>query len=221
MATQEKPISDTISRIYGKVVATDVTVEDYMQNYAQHHCEYVEGVVIKLSPHSIEHSDLLKYFIHLIDAYFEMRPTGKLVLQPFVMRTEAFPNRRREPDLLVIMNDNPHEVRGSYIDGPADLVIEIVSEESVERDHGEKFTEYEKGGVPEYWIVDRLHDECRFYRLGDDGKYRRQVEDAEGNYRTATLPGLVLHVPTLWQENLPGNVSIVGAVTKMLEETDP
>jgi len=43
-------------------------------------------------------------------------------------------------------------LKHTYPDGPADLAIEIVSEESRLRDRGEKFAEYEVGGVKEYWI---------------------------------------------------------------------
>ncbi len=203
-------------RVTGEIVATGVSLEDYMAHYAAQHCEWIDGVVIKMAPASLEHNDLIKYLVHLFDIYFDLKPLGRLLLQPFVMRLPALPDRRREPDLLIVLNNNPHDLKDTYLDGPADIVIEIVSEESVERDHGEKFAEYEKGGVPEYWIIDPLRAECRFYRLDDTGRYRRQAEDSAGDYQTAALPGLKLHVPTLWQENLPRPTEIMAAVQKML-----
>jgi Uma2 family endonuclease len=42
------------------------------------------------------------------------------------------------------------------MDGAADIVIELVSPESVHRDYGEKLYEYEQAGVPGYWIIDPL-----------------------------------------------------------------
>jgi hypothetical protein len=39
-----------------------------------------------------------------------------------------------------------------------------------------------------------------------------QYADADGNYRTPALPGLVLHVPTLWHEQLPGPIAVAQAV---------
>lgn len=201
----------------GEIVATNVSLEDYMAHYAAHHCEWVEGTVIKMTPASLEHNDILKYFTHLLDIYFELKPVGRLVLQPFVIRLPAVPDRRREPDLMVILNDNPHELHETYMDGPADIVIEVVSEESVERDHGEKFAEYEKGGVPEYWIVDPLRNETRFYRMDDHGRYRRFTEDSSGHYQTPALPGLKVHVPTLWQDKLPGPAATANAVQAMLQ----
>jgi Uma2 family endonuclease len=213
MAISEQVLNDVI----GEIVATNVSLEEYMEHYAADHCEWVEGVVIKMSPGTIKHNKIMQYLIHLFNAYFELNPIGALITQPFVMRLAAFPNRRREPDLLVVLKTNPHELKETYMDGPADLCIEIVSEDSIDRDHGEKFKEYEKGGVPEYWIVDPIHKESRFYRLNEAGIYSRQTEDAQGNYYTPALPGLALHVPTLWNEDLPGPGATSAAVKAMLE----
>jgi Uma2 family endonuclease len=214
MAVNEQTLSDVL----GEIVAVGVTLEDYMEHYAADHCEWIEGVVIRVSPSELTHTKLIHYLYQLIDAFFELRPLGTVIGQPFVMRLPAFPRRRREPDLLVVLNTNPHELKKTYMDGPADICIEIVSEDSVDRDHGDKFKEYEKGGVPEYWIIDPLRDESRFYRLNEAGRYIRQAEDAQDNYRTPALPGLVLHVPTLWQDELPGPGTTSAAVKAMLEK---
>ncbi|MEO8393884.1 MAG: Uma2 family endonuclease, partial [Chloroflexota bacterium] len=143
MAISEQALSNLI----GEIVATNVSLEDYMEHYAEQHCEWVEGLVIKMSG-SLTHNDL-SYYLHLfLRAYFDLRPIGRVIGQPFVMRLPAFPNRRREPDLMVFLKTNPNELKDTYLDGPADICIEVVSEESVERDHGDKFREYEQGGVP-------------------------------------------------------------------------
>jgi Uma2 family endonuclease len=213
MAISEQVLNDVI----GDVVAINISLEDYMEYYAADNCEYVEGVVIRMSPATIQHNRLLKYLSQLLDAYFELNPIGLLITQPFVMRLAAFPKRRREPDLLVVLKTNPHQLHETFMDGPADVVIEIVSEDSVDRDHGDKFKEYEKGGVPEYWIIDPIHMETRHYRLNEQGRYARQSEDEHGNYRTPTLPGLVLHIPTLWQDALPGPAATSATVKAMLD----
>ncbi len=160
-----------------QVIAVDVSLEDYMAHYAANHCEWVEGAVIQMTPATLEHNQLIKYLSVLLDSYFELKPLGVVITQPFVMRLPAFPNRRREPDLLILLQTNPHELKTTYLDGPADICIEVVSEESSACDHGHKFVEYEKVGVPEYWIIDPIRSESRFYRLGEHGSYLRQSED--------------------------------------------
>ena len=206
-------------KISGEIIATGVSFEDYLEHYAANFCEWVDGEVIRMSPVHDYHDKLSLYLAVLLEAYFEIKPIGTVRHDPFVMKLAEI-NVSREPDLQVILNTNPGTLTPTYMDGPADICIEIVSPESVTRDHGEKFEEYEKGGVPEYWIIDAIHKETRFYRLNEEGIYVRQVEDADGNYRTPNLPGLVLHVATLWQQNLPGPIAVGRAVQAMLNDWD-
>jgi Uma2 family endonuclease len=87
----------------------------------------------------------------------------------------------------------------------------------VDRDRGDKFVEYEKGGVGEYWIFDPIHKETLFYRLNAEGVYVPQYADVDGNYQTPILPDLMLHVPTLWQEQLPDLYAVAQAVQAMVK----
>ena len=54
-------------------------------------------------------------------------------------------------------------MQATYLDGPADVVVEIISPESRLRDRGEKFAEYEMGGVREYWLIDSERHEADWY----------------------------------------------------------
>jgi len=200
----------------GHIVAKDMTIEEYMETYAGGFYEYVEGYVIEMSPSRIEHVDLFKYLLALLDTYLAFRKIGKLVVQPFVMKLPEFPARRREPDLFVVLNSNLNRLEKTFMDGPADIVIEIVSEESFERDTSDKFLEYQTGGVPEYWMFDVLRTDARFYRLNASGVYMPKPLSADKFYSTPLLPDLKLYVPVLWQEELPLNPDIVDAVRAML-----
>jgi Uma2 family endonuclease len=164
---------------------------------------------------TFQHDRLTHYLDVLFQTYFELKPIGQVVAAPFVMRLEAI-DSAREPDLQIILQTRMGELTATYMNGPADICIEVVSPESISRDHGAKFEEYERGGVHEYWIIDPVHQECRFYRLGEAGRYARQAEDAQGNYRTPALPQFALHVPTLWSEKLPGPLAVAEAVRAML-----
>ncbi len=210
-------IGDDIDLPAGEIIAVGVSLEDYMERYAEDHCEWVEGYVIKMSPGSLKHNGIIYYLYDLLRIFFARRSIGRVVGQPFVMRLPAFPRRRREPDLFVVLKTNPSELKDTYMDGPADICIEIVSDESFERDHGEKFKEYEKGSVPEYWIIDPLRKEGRFYRRDEAGLYIHQAVDSQGNYFTPTLPKLAINIPTLWIDELPDPEAIVAAVKAMLE----
>jgi len=76
------------------------------------------------------------------------------------------------------------------------------------RDRGDKFLEYEKGGVKEYWLIDPIRQLAEFYRL-DNGVYRLAPVDNDGIYRSIVIAGVWLRVDWLWQEPLPPLMSIL------------
>jgi Uma2 family endonuclease len=205
----------------GNIVSFNVPEDVFMRDYAEDFCEWIDGTVIKMSPINDKHDKITRYLSILIEAYFELRPIGELKQEPFVMRYEfeledgEKKRRNREPDIIVILNENLDNLKETYMDGAADIVIEVVSPESAARDYGEKFYEYERASVPEYWIIDPLKKECRFYRLNAKKVYVPQEFDDV--YTVAQLPGLQFNVSVLWQANLPGPGATFKAVQAMLE----
>lgn len=195
-----------------------VSLEDYMAHYAAAHYEWVEGVLIKMSPISLRHEFLIAYLRRLLEVYFALRNIGIVVGDPFVMRLPKVDSVRRQPDLQIILGENVANLKETYMDGPADIVIEVVSIGSAANDYGVKFAEYEAGGVPEYWILDPIRHDTRFYRLNAEGVYLPQFADGDGSYRTPLLPGFVLHSAVLWQDELPNILQVVEAMKQMLGE---
>jgi Uma2 family endonuclease len=200
----------------GEIVATGVSRDEYLAQYAADRHEWTQGVVIKMSPESMRHMLLIDYLSVLLKAYFELNPIGITARASFVLRLDMI-ETCREPDLQVILNDNPGTLTDTAMIGAADICVEVVSPESVARDYGHKFADYEKAGVREYWIIDPLRQDGRFHRLQESGLYARLDPNASGHYRTPLLPRLALHVPTLWQETLPGISATVRAVQQMFE----
>ncbi len=210
-------IETTTTLPAGQIVAVNVSAEEYLAQYAESHHEWVRGMVLRMSPASRRHDSLISYVRKLIEAYLDLNPIGAVVGEPFVLRLEATESFR-EPDLQVILNGNPGRLTDTAMVGPADICIEVVSPESVARDYGDKFAEYEKAGVREYWIIDPIRQRCQFNRLNEAGVYAAIAADADSNYHTPLLPRLVVHVPTFWQENLPGFYAIGQAVEAMFNE---
>lgn len=195
-----------------------VSAEEHMERYAHDHYEWAQGVLVEMTPVNIRHGELAAYLMDVFRAYFALRPVGVVLREPFVMRLDVV-EARREPDLQVILKGNPGNLTDTAMIGPADICVEIVSPESVARDYGQKFAEYEKAGVKEYWLVDPTRQAALFYRLNEEGIYKLIAPDEKGTYQTTLLPGLELHVPTLWQEELPDVMAIVETVRAMLGNT--
>lgn len=169
--------------------------------------EWVDGKVILTGTSSDVHQRLLGFLLTLLAVFAEERTSGTVRSRPFQMKTgAALPGR--EPDLLYIEGANLSRLKERYFDGPADLVVEIISPESRARDRGEKFYEYEQGGVTEYWLIDPDREQAEFYRLDDRGIYQL-VPLKDGVFESQVLPGLRLEASWLWREPLPPLLSIL------------
>ncbi len=159
--------------------------------------EWVDGEVELMSPISILHQRVGAFLIAVLQFYINHYRLGVIHYEPFQMKTGAdLPGR--SPDILFVRRENLHRLKDTYLDGPADLVVEIVSPESEERDRVQKFSEYERGGVREYWLIDPQKRQAEFYVLGEAGKYVLKAQGETGEYRSTVLPGLWLRIEWLW-----------------------
>jgi Uma2 family endonuclease len=172
------------------------------------HAEWVDGEIVLMAPSNVEHLDLIGFLYTVIGGYVRANDLGRVFFAGLLMRLRTRPSGR-EPDLVFIAAAHADRLRETYLDGPADLVVEIVSPDSVERDRVAKLAEYEAAGIPEYWLIDPLRRDAAFHRLGADGHYHLSPPDAEGVYRSPVLAGFPLGVAWLWQRPLPNPSNIL------------
>lgn len=157
--------------------------------------EFVGGSLVAVAPQSHDHIDKSWFLTTLLKAFVQARGSGLAVGDGFAQRLD--PATVRVPDVAYFRPESLARVRPTFSEGGADLVVEIVSLDSQARDRGDKFVEYERAGVEEYWIVDPLRRTASFYRL-DEGVYRPVFPDAEDRVASSVLPGFVLRVEWLW-----------------------
>lgn len=81
------------------------------------------------------------------------------------------PTNVLQPDVLVVLRSRMHIVTNRGIEGPPDLVVEVLSPSSRKRDKIKKAAAYARFGVEEYWIVDGDNRTLEQYRLDGEGKY--------------------------------------------------
>lgn len=166
------------------------------------------GGVVMYSPASKRHQRVGDFLTSVIGAFVEQRDLGIVLSAPFQMKLEQ---SGREPDLLFVTKAHLDRLKETYLDGPADLVVEIVSPESAGRDRGEKFYEYAQAGAPEYWLIDPQTAWVEFYHL-QEGRYHVAFSGNEGDYHSPVLPDFWLRVEWLWQDPLPHPVRALGEI---------
>ena len=166
--------------------------------------EWVDGEVVMYSPASKRHQSIADFLTGVMRISVEQRDVGIVLSAPFQMKLE----HGREPDLLFVAKASQGRLNETHLDGPGDLVVEIVSPESVGRDRRVKFYEYAQGGVPEYWLIDPQMEWAEFYRLEEE-HYRMPFSGREGEYHALVLPGFWVRVEWLWRTPLLPMLDVV------------
>ena len=133
-------------------------------------------------------------------------------LQRTLLEYDAFVSRLDPWDQAELRQLDPAErirrverLTADRLDGPADLAVEVISNESVSCDRGDKFYEYQEGGVREYWIIDPRPGKERVdgYWLTPENRFQAILPDAEGCYHSTVLPDFWFRSEWLWQTPTP------------------
>lgn len=161
--------------------------------------EFEEGEVIVHSPATPIHQRLVRFLTFLLSGYVEERGLGEVFNGPAVLRLR--PGVAKEPDIFFISHARAPAVGAAYVEGPADLVIEVSSPSTRVYDREEKARVYREGGVREYWVVDPERREVVVHRAGAPGEPGVVVRS--GRLASEAVPGFWVEVDWLWQDPLP------------------
>ncbi len=169
--------------------------------------EWVDGEVIEQMPISETHDAITRWLVVILQLLTKQRGVGQIRVAPSVLKLSTSA-RGREPDLMFISEANRARIHNTYVEGPIDAVFEIVSPESIARDRGDKFVEYEAEGITEYWLIDPLRQQIELYHLGGNGRYQL-VMPTDGKLHSAAIPGFYLRPAWLWSDPLADELQIL------------
>lgn len=200
----------------GQVIAQNVRWQTFLSRNDWEHVEWVEGWVVTMPGIELAHDRLNSFLRIFLTAFLQAAGIdGKLFQDPVLVRLKNV-NVGRAPDVMLFLPDNDAVFEHNVVIGSPDLVIEIVSPQGERRDRVEKFREYERAGVLEYWILDYQFREAAFYQLDQDGLYHRAPLDENGMYVSRVLPQLRFEPAMLWREPLPTLREILNVVEAMV-----
>jgi len=165
------------------------------------HAEWVNGKVELKMPISDVHDDIQFWLRSLIQSFVDRRSLGKVRGPQFTIRLPQKPSRR-DPDLIFVSAGRLSLMGKTFMDGPADLAIEVVLPDSIARDYREKYFEYEAAGVREYWIVDPLSQTTTLHVLDKNGKFE-VIAAKEGKLHSVVLNGFWLREADPFKNPLP------------------
>lgn len=185
-----------------QVLSERLTWEEFLQ-YGDEDtwAEWIDGRVIVLFSGSTQHQRIVGFLETVMRLFVETHNLGEVFIAPYAMKLT--PQRRgREPDVLFVSRERENLIQPTFLDGAADLVVEVVSPESNERDRVDKFVEYEAAGVREYWLIDFTNQTAEFYQLDENERYQL-APVTDGVFHSTFLPNFFIRTEWLWQERPP------------------
>ncbi len=166
-------------------VKAKLTYADYLEIPDDERYELLNGDLF-LSPSPSELHQYLLSVLHLrIGSFARDRNLGKVYFSPFdvvLSDTDVV-----QPDLLFISSDRIEIITANNVQGAPDLVVEILSPGTADRDRTLKLDLYAKHGVKEYWIVD---PDARTIMVLLQGENRFEVSGIFGEEQSLTSPTL-------------------------------
>ena len=173
--------------------AVKLTYEDYCAAPADNRYELLDGDLMMVPAPNIKHQRVQLHLATRLDLFIEERALGTLLTAPCdVMLSET---DVVQPDLLFVSRKREHLLRdGQKVQGAPDLVIEILSPSTADRDRGKKLALYGRHGVTEYWLVDPVAETISIHRQHAGELVPTETFGRDQTLRSPLLAGLELHL---------------------------
>ena len=174
------------------------TYADYLKWPGTERYQLINGEAFMMASPSVAHQAILMGLSSKFDIWLQGKPC-KVFAAPLDVR--LFPKKDNsdntvlQPDLLVVC-DNKKLSKGS-VDGPPDLVVEIISPSNTHSRLFHKFQYYLEAGVREYWIIDPAEKKVHVH-IYDNGRYITSIYEDNACVPVTILQGLEIPLEDLW-----------------------
>jgi Uma2 family endonuclease len=103
-----------------------------------------------------------------------------------------------QPDLLFVARAREAIIQPAYVQGAPDLVVEVLSPTTAQRDRGAKRQLYAQFGVPSLWLADATERVMAAFVL-EAGEYRQvALVRGDDDFSAPPFAELVIHLADVW-----------------------
>jgi len=113
--------------------------------------ELIEGELITVPSPNFKHQSISGNLEFILRKFIQKKNLGTIIYAPFDVHLG---DNVIQPDILFVSRERSYIITEEKIKGAPDLVIEILSPATIQRDRTCKRTLYAQYGVQKYWIVD-------------------------------------------------------------------
>jgi Uma2 family endonuclease len=154
--------------------------------------EIIDGELVVTPSPTGRHQRIVTDMVTLLNVFVRSHDLGQLFTGPLdVLFAEG---DYLEPDILFVRGDRAQLVTDRGVEGPPDLVVEVVSPSTAARDRGIKLERYRLYGVPEYWVVDPEERTVEVWDLANEANEPARHGSAETLRWTPDQGGATLEI---------------------------
>ncbi len=160
--------------------------------------ELINGEIVKRASPNTPHQRTSFKLSVKFGVYNEAKNVGEFFTAPYDVYFDPT-TAGVQPDILFVSNERNFIIKeGNGIVGVPDLIVELVSPGSVDKDRSVKKEVYERFAVKEYWIVDIRYQSVEVYRM-ENNRYRLfSFAEKTGTITSSVLPDFSLDVEKIF-----------------------
>lgn len=163
----------------------------------QEKAEFINGEVIVQSPATLEHTDTSVNLLVLLRTYVQIHDLGFVGAEKMLI---TLTRNDYEPDICFFGREKAAQFTPTQMKFPApDLVVEVLSLSTEEKDRGLKFEDYAAHGVSEYWLVDPATHTVEQYVLQDD-TYQLLIKARSSTIASVVVPGFDIPIQAIFDK---------------------
>ena len=137
------------------------TYQDYAKLPEGKPYQLINGELIMTPAPTTVHQRVSRRILRILDEFIVTNKLGEVFYSPidvYFSETETY-----QPDIIFISGDRLSIIGEEKIEGPPDLIVEILSPTTAYYDLRHKKRIYEQYDVKEYWIVDPMEKSMEVY----------------------------------------------------------
>ena len=163
--------------------------------------ELIDGELYMVPSPTPTHQDIVRNLMKVLDDFVQGHGLGKVYFAPLdVVLSE---HDVLQPDILYVARNREGIIGERNIQGAPDLVAEVLSPGTANRDRMLKRVRYGKFGVKEYWIADPQAKSIEVLRAGESGLEAVQVFPEGTTVTSPLLEGLRVDVGRVFSSSTP------------------
>ena len=173
------------------------TYEDYLKTSDDERYELLDGELITMPAPNIAHQHVAMKLGTRLDTFVEEGDRGVVYAAPtdvLLSETDVV-----QPDLLFIAVERADIITPANIQGAPDLIVEIRSDSTAERDETLKRQLYAERGVQEYWLVDPDAATIAVLLLRGDAYAEETVYSMGQTLTSPTLAGFSVNLDEIFR----------------------